>query len=222
MNYIENIFVCIVAPLFVVVFCLRGKSRRTMLFLLAGMVMCLLSAYVSTFFAALYEVDALIASLEISPLVEEVMKLLPVLFYIMVFDADAEASANAAMVTAAGFATFENVCYLTQNGADDLFDLTVRGFGTGAMHIVCGSIAALAITFLWKRRWIRSAGTLALLALASAYHGSYNILVSQTGVAAYIGYAIPLVSAVVLFAVISHRRNYPRQRDNYEVESKKS
>ena len=40
----------------------------------------------------------------------------------------------------ASFATFENVCYLTQNGAGQFVYLLIRGFGTGAMHIVCGSV----------------------------------------------------------------------------------
>lgn len=134
------------------------------------------------------------------------MKLLPVLFYVMVFDDETDESANAAIMTAAGFATFENVCYLTQNGAASLFALTVRGFGTGAMHIVCGSLAALGITSLWKRRWLRVAGTLALLALACTFHGSYNILVSQTGAVAYIGYAIPLLSAIAMFVLLTRRK----------------
>ena len=206
MNYIENILICIAAPLLLVPFCLRGKSRRMILFLIAGMVMCLLSAYISTFLSAFYGVDTLIASLEIAPFVEEIMKLLPVLFYILVFDVEADDPANSAIMTATGFATFENVCYLTQNGAESLFDLAVRGFGTGAMHIVCGSLAALGITFLWKHRWIRMAGTLALLALACAFHGSYNILVSQTGAVAYIGYAIPLISAAIMFILLNQRK----------------
>ena len=211
MNYIENIFVCIIAPLIVVMFFLRGKTLRMMIFMLAGMGMCLLSAYISTFLAALQGADIFSASLEISPLVEEVMKLLPVLFYLIVFGADADDAADAVLMTAAGFATFENICYLIQNGADDLFGLAVRGFGTGAMHIVCGSIAGLGIMHLWKRKWIRAAGTLALLSAASVFHGTYNILVSQTGAIVYIGYTIPLVTAVVIIAAQVRSRSLTRK-----------
>ena len=207
MNYIENIFVCIAAPLIIAVFCLRGKSRRMMLFLLSGMLMCLLSAYISSFIAAVQGADPLSASLEISPLVEEVMKLLPVMFYLIVFGAGNEDAANAVLMTAAGFATFENVCYLTQNGAESIFALAVRGFGTGAMHIVCGCMAALGITLLRGHKWIKNAGALALLAVSMTFHGSYNILVSQTGIAAYIGYAIPLVSAVTILVAVNRKKD---------------
>ncbi len=82
----------------------------------------------------------------------------------------------------------------------------VRGFGTGAMHVVCGSITAFGITSLWYRKWFRLAGSFALLSAASVYHGAYNILVSQTGAAAYIGYAVPLVTASILLGIRLRRK----------------
>lgn len=49
----------------------------------------------------------------------------------------------------ASFATFENVCYLTQNGAGQFVYLLIRGFGTGAMHIVCGSVYGRVLRPVW-------------------------------------------------------------------------
>ena len=46
----------------------------------------------------------------------------------------------AAITVALAFATFENVCYLIQNGADRFSFIFFRGFGTGAMHVLCGLI----------------------------------------------------------------------------------
>ena len=123
MNYIENVFVCLAAPLIIAVFCMRGKGRHSMLFLTAGMTVCLLSSYISTFFAAVYSMDLVMASIEISPLVEEIMKLFPILFYLLVFEPDMKDTADACLMTSIGFATFENVCYLIQNGADSLLKL---------------------------------------------------------------------------------------------------
>ena len=100
----------------------------------------------------------------------------------------------------AGFATFENVCYLTVNGAARIGHLLIRGFGTGAMHVVCGAVVSVGLLHLWDRLWLRTAGTIGLLSLAITYHGVFNILVSQTGTAARIGYVIPLVTTVVLLA----------------------
>ena len=77
MTYIENVLVCMVAPLLVALLLLRRKQRPLLLFCLAGMGMCLLAAYLNTFFAQLYTADALNAATQIAPVVEEIMKLLP-------------------------------------------------------------------------------------------------------------------------------------------------
>lgn len=131
-------------------------------------------------------------------MVEEILKLFPLLFYLMVFEPRIEDAAGSMLMIAAGFATFENVCYLTANGAANMLHLLIRGFATGAMHVVCGAIVSVGLFYLWDRLWLRAVGTIGLLALAVTYHGIFNILVSQTGIAARIGYVIPLLTAILL------------------------
>ena len=50
MTYIENIFLCLALPLILSLFFMKGRVRRYALFLTVGMAVCLLSAYVSSFF----------------------------------------------------------------------------------------------------------------------------------------------------------------------------
>ena len=197
MNYIENIFVCLIAPLIIAVIGVKGRAKRMLLFLIIGMGTCLLSSYISTYIASVNGVDMLIASLEYSPFVEEVMKLFPVMCYLLIFEPKAQDAADSALMTAIGFATFENVCFLTANGAYSTVHLLIRGFGTGAAHVVCALFIAICIYRLWEKEWLRAPGIIALLSVAITYHGVFNILVSQTGVAAYIGYSIPLITVFV-------------------------
>jgi len=197
MNYIENIYVCLAAPILISIFCARGKGRGMMFFVWAGMSACLLSSYISTFLASAYGLDYITASITIAPIVEEVMKLLPLLFYLLVFEPKKEEIPASVIMIVSGFATFENVCYLIQNGTSQFFDLLIRGFGTGAMHIICGVIIFTGIISFWDRLWLRTAGTVALLAVTITYHGIYNMLVLQTGWIASVGYLIPLLSAVL-------------------------
>ncbi len=197
MNYIENIFICLVVPLFIAALCMRDRGRKMMLFLLAGMTACLLSSYINTFVAVAKGMDAVSASMEMSPMIEEMIKFLPILFYVLVFDPEKEDLADSVLMTSVGFATFENACYLTSNGADQFIHLLIRGFGTGAMHVVCGFLFAVGLLYLWKQAWLRITGTIGLLSIASTYHGIYNILVSQTGTAALIGYLIPMLTVIL-------------------------
>ena len=198
MSYIENIFVCIAAPLLIAIICISSRGRRPLLFVLGGMTMCLLSSYISTFVAAVQGADLVTASLEITPLVEEIMKLLPFLFYMLVFEPGKHTVLDSLLMTAIGFATFENICYLSQNGAENFFYLLIRGFGTGAMHVICEAFIGLGILYLWDRKLIQVAGTVGLLAIAITFHGIYNILVSQTGIPARIGYIMPLITTLFI------------------------
>ena len=149
MTYIENIFLCMVSPLLVAALFMGRRQLRFFVFCIAGMGVCLLSAYINTFLAAVCHADALAATAEIAPVVEEIMKLLPLAFYLLVFEPESEKIKPAAVTVALAFATFENVCYLIQNGADRFSFIFFRGFGTGAMHVLCGIIVGAGLAYSW-------------------------------------------------------------------------
>lgn len=197
MTYIENIFVCVAAPLLVAAFCMGRKYLRFFLFAFAGMGACLAAAYVNTFFAAFYDATAFNATVEIAPVVEEVIKLLPLLFYLLIFEPEPEKIRPAVLTVAAGFATFENICYLMQHGAERLGFLLVRGFGTGAMHIVCGAVVGYGLAYVWRRGWLKVAGTCGLLGVAVIFHGIYNLLIAYGGWVRYVAYALPVLAVVL-------------------------
>ncbi len=210
MNYIENIYICIAAPIIIAVLCTRGNRKMSMLFVLGGMTACLLSSYISTFVASVLGLDLQEASISISPVVEEIMKLLPILFYLLVFEPPAGKAAGCTLMVAVGFATFENICYLTENGAASVVNLIIRGFGTGTMHVLCGVIIAIGMVKLWDKIWLRVGGSIGLLALAIDYHAVFNLLVSQGGKIAYFGLVVPILSTIA-WLVFRDRIYTPRE-----------
>ena len=179
MTCIENIFICMASPLLVAALCMGRRRLRFFLFGVAGMGVCLLSAYINTFLAAVYQADALAATVEIAPVVEEVMKLLPLLFYLLIFEPKTEQIKISAVITALSFATFENICYLIQNGAGHFSFIFFRGIGTGAMHVICGAIVGGGLAYVWQRTWLKIAGTCGLLGAAITLHAIYNLLIAQ-------------------------------------------
>ena len=44
MNYIDNIYICLVAPILISILSLRGRGRPMMIFVFSGMTACLLSS----------------------------------------------------------------------------------------------------------------------------------------------------------------------------------
>ena len=200
MIYIENIFVCLAIPLALCILFIGGRTRTFMLFIMAGMSVCLLSAYVNSFFMGQYDVDATVATIEITPVCEEVMKLLPLLFYVLVFEPKVRDLPEAAVALAVGFATFENVCYLTENGAENLLFLLIRGFSAGALHILCGILIGFGLSQVFRRRWLAFTGTMGLLGAGIAFHAIYNLLISGEGGWRSAGYLFPAVLIAFLFA----------------------
>ena len=212
MTYIENVLVCIAAPLFITMLCVGRKYRAAFVFCFAGMLVCLLSAYLNTFFTIIYQADTMNAATQIAPVVEEIMKLLPLLFFLIVFEPDLQRFRLAAMLVAASFATFENICYLAENGAGHMLFLLIRGFGTGAMHVVCGSAYSEGLRFVWHDRLLRSVCIPGLLCVTIIYHAIYNLLVSVGGSVQVIGYCIPLFTLAVGYGVYQFARG--RQQRN--------
>lgn len=138
------------------------------------------------------------------------MKFLPLLFYLLVFEPKREHIKAAVLTIAVGFATFENICYLIQHGANELGFLLIRGFGTGAMHIACGAIVGSGMIYVWRRGWLTVAGTCGLLGTAVIFHGVYNLLIAFGGWVQYVAYALPIAAVLAGNAAVlllKHREN---------------
>ncbi len=135
----------------------------------------------------------LAATAEIAPVVEEVMKLLPLLFYLLIFEPKTEQIKISAVITALSFATFENICYLIQNGAGHFSFIFFRGIGTGAMHVICGAIVGGGLAYVWQRTWLKIAGTCGLLGAAITFHALYNLLIAYGGAVQYAAYVLPVM-----------------------------
>lgn len=42
---------------------------------------------------------------------------------------------------------------MIENGTSQLLFLLMRGFGTGAIHIVCGAVVGYGLLYVWERPW---------------------------------------------------------------------
>ena len=90
-------------------------------------------------------------------------------------------------------ASIDKSVYLIQNGADRFSFIFFRGFGTGAMHVLCGLIVGGGLAYTWQRTWLKIAGTCGLLGAAITLHAIYNLLIAYGGAAQYVAYALPVL-----------------------------
>lgn len=201
MAHTENIFICITVPLLISLFFIKGKQRSFTMFICIGMSICMASAYVNSFFMTMYGADAVSTAIQIAPVCEEIMKLLPLLFFILIFEPRPGEIIPAAIAIAAGFATFENVCYLSENGAGDIALLLVRGVSAGALHILCGIAMGYGIAYVFKQHWLAAAGTLGILGANIVFHAIYNLLVTSDSAWQEVGYIFPSLLILCIFVL---------------------
>lgn len=195
---IENIFICLAAPFLIAALGANAGNRKNYLLIVLGFICCIISAYLNTFFSALYGAQGTTAVLEISPVIEETVKLLPLLFGLIVFELCPEDGGNIIFNIAVGFATFENVCYLLENGTGSMFYLFVRGFSSGAIHITCAFIIGYGLRVFRRPAALSAAGIFGLLCVAITFHATFNMFMKTDGIIKQLGYAVPIASCVIL------------------------
>ena len=210
MIYMEYIFVCMIAPLLIAIFMLKGEARRFIGFFILGIAACLLSAYINSFVAVNLNDQGHVSLtfsqmlVQVTPVLEEMMKALPVFFFIALVRPGREDIVPVAIAVGLGFATFENIYYITQYGATDFAFALIRGFSAGVMHTICAAILGYGMARIYERKWIVLPGALALICAASTFHAIYNLLSSSYGAWRTAGYILPLACAAALLIWYKH------------------
>jgi len=180
----------------------KSESRRFLGFLISGICVCLLSAYTNSFFMAVSGLSYDDTAVFITPVCEEILKLLPLLFYFLVFEPSPDSLFSSAVAVGVGFATFENCCYLLSSGAGNISFVLIRGLSAGVMHTICALAAGYGLIYISKVKQMAAIGALGILALTVTYHAVFNLLVSVEGITRYVGFALPLATALCWFAFI--------------------
>ncbi|MBR5177310.1 MAG: PrsW family intramembrane metalloprotease [Lachnospiraceae bacterium] len=211
MIYSENILICIAIPLLIAIIFTKRSTRRFITSFILGMIICLISAYFSGFIKFVTGTSMDDTAVLYSPIVEEILKMLPILFYIVVFQQKDDKIFIVAVGIGLGFATFENCCYILSSGASDIAYVLIRGMAVGIMHLVCALLLVLGLSLARYFRVLAIPAGIGALAIPTVFHGLYNLLVSKPGVSSYLGYTIPILTAVILY--IPYRKVMNEERE---------
>ena len=189
-DMIYILFVSVFVPILLMANLIEKKARLPIVFVLAGIFISLFAAELNGVLRQMLPLNNYELTIIVTPMTEEVLKALPVLFYALVISDKQERLFTASMATGIGFAVLENAYYLLTSHHWNVLDAVARAFGTGLMHGMCTLLVGVGITFVKKKRKIFWVGTFALLSTAITYHGIYNMLVqSQYEI---IGYLLPI------------------------------
>lgn len=204
-NLVYILFICLVAPMLLMVLVLRKRSRLLVGYMLVGIFVSLLVSEMNTILLGLFDNDYLYVTTTITPVSEEIVKAIPVLFYALVFSDNRDRVMPLAFATGVGFAMFENMVILVQNIENvTLGWAIIRGFATALMHAVCTVAVGYGICFVKKKKKLFYCGTFALLAMACIYHGIFNMLVQSEY--KYLGFFLPALTYIPI--VIQQYQQY--------------
>ncbi len=200
-NLTYILFISMGIPLAMMLGMLRGKSRRLVLFMIIGAAVCLLASEINPITASLISGGELYITTTVTPITEEILKALPILFYACAFSDDRQNVLEVSMAVGIGFALLENAWTLV-NFIDSMTVALalVRGFGSALMHGVCCLFVGYGISYVKKRRKLFYTGIFATLSAAVIYHASYNSLVQSAY--PYTGIILPVLTyiPILLFA----------------------
>ena len=200
-SMIYILFLCITLPLVMLMFLLDVRSRLIVGFMLVGMYCCLLASEVNGVISNTGKFEMTYLTTNLTPLVEEIIKAIPVLFFALFVSDDREKILGVAMAVGIGFAILENAHIMTENiEMVSIAWAVIRGVGAGLMHGVCTMSVGLGASFVKQKRILFLPGTIALLFTAVIYHGCYNLLIQS--VYRYIGIVMPIVTYIPLLILI--------------------
>ena len=196
-DMIYLLFISVFVPILLMVNLIEKKARLPIIFVLVGIFISVFAAEINGVLQTVLPLSRYELTIIVTPVSEEFLKALPILFYALVISDKKETLFTASMATGIGFAVLENAYYLLNHSATNLVDAVVRAFGTGLMHGMCTLLVGVGIIFIKKRHKVFWVGTFALLSTAITYHGIYNMLVQSQF--AFIGYLLPISTYIPSF-----------------------
>ena len=136
LTYID--FICVAVSLALMLPLMEKKLRHLVVFMIVGISSCLFVSELNNIFLEMFHNEMFYVTTTITPVTEEIIKMIPILYYAIVISDDRRALIPNAFAVGVGFALLENVVILTQNVENvTIFWALVRVFASGLVHGIC-------------------------------------------------------------------------------------
>ena len=175
------LFLCICIPMIPVIVLLKDKgSRLFLIFMLIGMTICFIASELNPLLLELFGGDSLYVTPNITPIAEELLKSLAVLYFALVISDDRERLLPVSMAVGLGVAMLESLVILTGSVSSvTVIWAVMRGLGAAQIHSSCTALVGLGVGYIRKKKELFFAGTFSLLIAASIFHAIFNMLVQS-------------------------------------------
>ena len=198
------LFISFALPIIISFFVCKDRVRTANIFLFIGMSVCLFCGELSAVVLKVLPYDQKFFSSNIGPFFEEVFKALPIFIYAFVCKPKRKNLYECAVMDGIGFAVLENAFILGSSSTSvSVVDALIRGFGAGIMHSLCTLAVGYGMSFVHTRRKLFYTGTLAMLAVATVYHATYNTIVQSSHL--WMGVALPVITLIPVLILMNKK-----------------
>ena len=194
-NLIYILFICITIPLSLMASLVDKNARQPVIFFIVGVSVALFVSEVNALLTNVFSMDMTEFTIRITPVTEEILKAIPVLFFAREISNKRESIITISVAVGIGFAVMENSFVLLKSiDSVSILWAVMRGFGTGMMHGMCTFFVGSGFSFINKNKKLFIVGTFSLMSLAITYHSVFNMLVQSEFY--YYGALLPIVTFI--------------------------
>ncbi len=167
-----------IIPLLLMIILLKKESRVIMSFFAWGLVAFILSFYANNYIRDLIEISTQQLSVSWAPIIEELFKALPLLYFLIKKEIDYPLF-YFAMASGIGFSILENYLYLI-NVNDSLAYIITRSVTTCLMHGMTTATIGFGITLIHKSlKGYYISILFGLFTFAVIFHALYNLYINS-------------------------------------------
>ena len=201
------ILICIAVPLLLLMTLMDARSRLLTGFMLVGMLTAASAYEINSTVQVMFWMTGQEVSVRVAPVIEELLKAVPILFYSVAVNDDRKILLPLSMAVGIGFAILENAYLLTAYIDQVTISWAlVRGLSTSLSHGLCTLTVGYGMSFVRKQKKLFYTGIFGLLSLAMTFHAVFNLLIqSQYD---WIGMGLP----ILLFTMAGAIRQIVRRK----------
>ena len=207
LNYI--IFICIFVPIMFMALIVHPKAKPVVIFMMSGIVICLITSEINAILKNALSRDLFYITTSVTPLVEEIFKMIPVLIYAFAYNQKGERLIACAFAVGVGFAMYENLIILVGNVESiSITWALMRGFASSLLHSICTCFIALSLRYFYSgsenRRKLLLPGIFCFGTISVTFHATFNVFIQSDR--AYIGLCMPLAAYIIILSALIYLR----------------
>lgn len=173
------LFLCIVIPLSLMTLIFGSRTRRTFIFIVIGTYVCIICGSLNSYLRSVMNADTFYLTTTVTPIVEEILKSIPIFIYAVFFSDKKENLLNASAALGLGFALLENIYIIAGSEVMPTVSWAIaRSLGAGMVHCGCGVLIGYGMVYVRSHKKFFVPNIFALLSSAIIYHGIFNALSS--------------------------------------------